>query len=94
MKIKTVTVFGKRWFDRVNGNTYFSNQVYVNGDYVGGIDYEYGYGEMYMQRARDILAREGIIEFEDDFERLWQARDRLGFKLINLVADVGRKKDL
>ena len=29
-KIKTITVIGKRWFDKVNGNTYCSARIYFD----------------------------------------------------------------
>ena len=61
---KSITVIGRRWFHRGPGNTYFSAQVYVNGDHVHTIPYEYGYGDQYLQSAFEWLEKNDHIEPE------------------------------
>lgn len=90
----TITVIGRRWFERINGNTYHSVVIYVNGDMLERLDFEYGYGSMYMQNAAAILDKyynTGLPEHSKTL--LWKLKDR-GIKLIDSVTDVKRKKDL
>jgi hypothetical protein len=51
----TVTVYGKRWFDRVNGNTYHTAEVEVNGTTLGKSPMTYGYDDQYLETAQGIL---------------------------------------
>lgn len=63
-KPKSITVIGKRWFDKVNGNTYCSSQVYFDGKLVLKVPFEYGYGSYYIQNAADKLDKAGLIKLE------------------------------
>ena len=59
MKIKTIDVNAKEWFDRVNGNSYFSGTIIINYGMKDQTEltmpFQYGYGDMYMQIAREML---------------------------------------
>ena len=59
-KVTRIEIQAKRWFERTNGNTYHSVDVYANGVHVGSEPFAYGYDEQYMQTAHDILQRAGI----------------------------------
>ncbi len=59
-----VTIEGRRWFERTNGNTYHSVSVYVNNELVGRQPFAYGYGEQYVQSAFDILTEFGMFPYE------------------------------
>lgn len=58
--MKTIDVLGKKWFDKVNGNTYFSARIIIDfqmeGEKIYYIPYEYGYGDQYLYTAFDYLA--------------------------------------
>lgn len=54
-KTDVVLIEGRRWFDRVNGNTYHSARVYVNNNEVGYSGMTYGYGDQYKQTGYSIL---------------------------------------
>lgn len=89
----TVFVIGRRWFDRVNGNTYHTAEVEVNGQFVGKSRMTYGYDESYLETAKEILLE------KYDFPRgmterspMWQLRD-YGVLLNKSVID-GLKRDL
>ena len=32
LKIQSIMIVGKRWFDKTYGNTYCSSRVYINGE--------------------------------------------------------------
>ena len=46
-KVESVVIEGRSWFDKVNGNSYYSAQIWVNGRVVGRLPFTYGYGDMY-----------------------------------------------
>ena len=60
-EIKTIDVNAKEWFDRVNGNSYFSAEVTINFGTKEAesfkVPFQYGYGEQYLystlQRLQD-----------------------------------------
>ena len=98
-KPKNITIFGRRWFHKGPGNTYFSAEIWVDGEMVHKIDYEYGYGEQYKHEAFQWLNRENYVQLEQNqhnhsFEPPWQYCQRKKIQLVATHADVERKKDL
>lgn len=94
---KVITVIGRRWFEKVNGNTYHSCEVFVDGDLVERVAFTYGYGDHYQQTALEILYKHGIYtppEGQKYTESFWRAVERNGDKKIISCTDVQRKKDL
>lgn len=85
-----ITVLGRRWFEKTNGNTYHSVSVYVDGQLIGRNPYEYGYGNQYEQSAQAILNNNGIGA---TYPLSMWARNN-GHTLVQDVTDVQRKKDL
>ena len=94
--IKTITVIGKRWFDRINGNTYHSVKVYTDNKLLDSIDFTYGYGDHYIQSATKLLIKHNIISVIQgmDYIPLWKFCNENDIKLLTDVTDVNRKKDL
>jgi hypothetical protein len=90
-KIMNITVIGKRWFERTNGNTYHSVKVYVDGELIGQNNFTYGYDRHYEQTALEILH----AKYRElaNVKWLWEVKE-LGHTLVNEVSDVTRKKDL
>jgi len=62
---KTIDVQAKEWFDRINGNSYFSARVTVNygmaDEKTYRLPYQYGYGDQYMAEAAVILDESGDV---------------------------------
>ncbi len=95
--MKTYYIEARKWFDRVNGNTYHSVNVWINGQHIGGVDFEYGYGDQYIQTAQDILEKAGYIA--EYYSNGSKETGRTYFEKhftswITNVSDVERKKDL
>lgn len=86
-KINTLKIEGRRWFQKSYGNTYHSVTVYVN-DEVLRKDFEYGYGNRYLQTAIELLQANGY----NDIKTFSDLRAIPNF--IENVVDVQRKKDL
>lgn len=93
-----INIAGRRWFDRVNGNTYHSVYVHIidgKRQYNFSVPFQYGYDDQYKYTAMaevwkhlqpcKALAEAGPIPF-------WQMREF--YKIVTNVADVQRKKDL
>lgn len=88
-----VLVVGRRWFDRANGNTYHTAEVFVNDKYVGKSRMTYGYDEQYIQTAKEILLDSyKLPKGMSDTSPLWQLRE-YGVTLNKTVSD-GLKRDL
>ena len=95
-KFRLIIIDARRWFDRINGNTYHSVTVTVKharkDDVVLTRDYEYGYGEQYLQTAHELLSKEGYFGPE-----YWDFRDAMRNdrkKFYVTCTDVQRKKEL
>ena len=59
VKVRTVDVTAKEWFDRVNGNSYFSAQMVINyghkTEQMHNFPIQYGYGDHYQDVAMQKL---------------------------------------
>ena len=97
-----MVIIARRWFDKKNGNTYHSVEVYGdNNEFIGKNPFEYGYDEHYLQTAHEILQKEGYYPKtdnrlasglgEDYHQFLMDIRDS---KFLVSCTDVGRRKDL
>lgn len=94
-----ITIIGRRWFDKINGNTYFSAVGLINGVQVAEIPYEYGYGNQYEDSMFNLLYKLGYCADREKYdngstERLWVYCDRKGITKYVTHSDVSRKKDL
>lgn len=89
---KVIEVAGKRWFDRVNGNTYCSAQVFFDNKLVAEVPFEYGYGSYYMQASVQELKRKNLIKL-NEYENIRAYCERKGIVLVDNVTD-GLKRDL
>lgn len=65
-KVTTLDIHAKEWFDKVNGNSYFSARATINygtqDEQTVYIPFEYGYGSFYEQKTREVLVEMGLIE--------------------------------
>jgi len=99
-EIKSVTILGRRWFQKTYGNTYFSAIALVNGKEVASIDFQYGYGSYYEQAMADKLEDLGYMPDRNHHENgssesAWSYfRDKHGVEWHSEAVDVQRKKDL
>ena len=90
-KVRTVDVNALRWWDKVNGNTYFASVVTINDGLPNEtrlyMPFQYGYGDQYEYEAAAVLRLAGII-CKDGFENsLWRMRETLGFILRANIRD-------
>lgn len=88
-----IVINAKRWFDKLYGNTYHSVRVYHNGNELGFIPFEYGYGNHYLQTAKKIIERETMLNVSPKYLDI-RTLEEMGVKVVDNVTDVTRKKDL
>ena len=89
-----IQINGRRWFDRVNGNTYHSVEVLINGVHMHRNPFEYGYDRQFEYTALKWLQTNYKMPNSwTDLTPLWRLRD-FGVIVNSFVADVQRKKDL
>lgn len=67
MKIKTIDITAKEWFDKINGNSYFSAQVTINfgmkTEKSFSIPFQYGYDSHYLDISmRELRERKFITD--------------------------------
>ncbi len=90
----SITIIGRRWFDRVNGNTYHSCECLINGQPVANVPFSYGYGNQYEYSAMNKLAELGYLPGYDSQTVAWRYCEDRGIAYHATHSDVNRKKDL
>lgn len=77
MKIKTIDIIAKEWFDKINGNSYFSAQIIINYGLKNikmvqalKIPFTYGYGEQYIFESGLLIAKEFNLNLKES--TLWR----------------------
>ena len=95
MNNKKFLVIAKRWFDKINGNTYHSVKITdLETDKVYIVGKTYGYGSHYEYTAINKLITEGLIDAKyGEYEYCNYEREN-NYPIIWEVIDVKRKKDL
>lgn len=96
--MKSLTVLGRRWFDRRNGNTYHSATIVIDGQKICYIPFCYGYDGAYIDTAAQWLESNGYLSLEryanGGREALWGWCSRNGVLFYKNATDVSRRKDL
>lgn len=59
--IKSITLIGRKWFDKVNGNTYHSARAFIDGELVAVAPFQYGYGDQWLWSIADELEKNGFM---------------------------------
>jgi len=80
MRVETIDIEAKEWFDKVNGNSYFSGVITLNYGMNNlkfyKMPFQYGYGNHYIDMATQLLYKENILPIEKHengtFTPLWK----------------------
>jgi hypothetical protein len=91
-KIRSLTIIGRRWFDKINGNTYFSAVGLINGKKEAQIDFEYGYSDHYKHCIVRELINNGWKGIPPTTIYSWCKDKDIAY--YSDVVDVSRRKDL
>ena len=91
---KSITIIGRRWFQKSCGNTYHTVKVYVNNELLEESEKTYGYGDQYKQTGYEILLKHNVFsKFKTQWDIENYMRDNRKSFLIS-HSDVSREKDL
>jgi len=91
---RSLFVEARIWPDRINGNTYFSARIWVDGHIVATLPFQYGYGNQYLYEANEELVRLGYISSDFAGRPLWvSTRETLGVDMYYSEAQV-LKRDM
>ena len=99
-KTKSITLYGRRWFQKTYGNTYHTVSIYVNGENVHNTEPEYGYGDQWEYTASEWLYENGYTPGVEDGPHggltpcLWRYCEENGIEYVRGVCDVSRERDL
>jgi hypothetical protein len=93
--VNKLELLGRKWFDRVNGNTYFSAVALHNGLEIARIDFEYGYADQWLYEITKAI-KTTCFEARQD-QQPWQYIDKLesqGIAVFKSCEQVTAKKRL
>jgi len=96
-KLKTIDVNAKEWFDKVNGNSYFSGIITLNygmKDQENMImQFQYGYGDQYIYQAKAQLTEHNKIS-PVHMQQLWRYCEENNIILRTSKQENCKKRDL
>jgi hypothetical protein len=82
----------REWFDKVNGNSYFSARIFVDGGQVAILPFQYGYGDQFLYESQKKLLELGYIPQESKNAGLWSIAETLGFDFYSSKANTNKKE--
>ena len=85
-----ITIEAKEWFDRINGNTYFSSEVFLGMDLIMKLPMQYGYGKYCIHVLNEALRKHFGIDQESS---VYETMVKNGIKISVSTKDV-KKRDL
>jgi hypothetical protein len=88
-EIRSLFIEGRLWFDKINGNTYFSNRVWVNGKVAFVMPFEYGYEMQFLHSALNELVKRAYT----NTNTLWELRDEQGID-VYYSGTYGKKSEM
>jgi len=65
----------KEWFDKINGNSYFSSRVYYDDELILVLPFQYGYGEHGIGQSFKKIMGDNLIRGA----KSWQKRQNSNF---------------
>jgi hypothetical protein len=69
--MKSLVIIGRKWFDKVNGNTYYTSEIIIDGEIKHKTEMQYGYDDAYIQTAKQWLIDNGYIVDAGNICGLW-----------------------
>lgn len=97
MKIKTIDIQAKDWFDKINGNSYFSAAIILNykmnNEKTINLPFQYGYGDQYIQESKAVLTQLNYIS-PVHMQSLWRYCEENDIILRTVKHKNCKKKDL
>jgi hypothetical protein len=87
--MNSVFIEAKQWVDKTYGNSYFSARVFVDGEEIGRLPFQYGYGSQYEYEATKLLLEKGFIS--ERVSPLWTLRYQ-GVAVYSTIKDANKQQ--
>lgn len=100
MKVKTIDVNAKEWFDKINGNSYCAGTVIINFGMKNQknhvFPFQYGYGSYYEQAALEVIEKNypELIREKSYRATLWTICDKNNIIYRHSIIKNCKKKEL
>ena len=82
----------REWFDKVNGNSYFSARIWVDGGQVAILTFQYGYGDQFLYESQKKLLELGYIPQEEKNAGLWTIAQNLNIDFYSSKSNTTKKE--
>ena len=76
---RSLFIEAREWFDKINGTSYFSARIWVDGKEVSALPFQYGYGDHYLNIAQQKLVELGYLSEALNNRGLWSIGKDSGF---------------
>ena len=98
MKMHSLRLVGRRWWQRSTGNTYHSVEIWVDDNCIHTIPFAYGYDQAFEETAMRWLEENKYLpdlhHANGGHEALWRYCERKNIMYERSATDVARRKDL
>lgn len=91
-EIKGAYVRCRRWFDKINSNTYHDVTIQYRKGNTDFVNMTYGYGEQCFQTAKEFLLENGILDNKYKNVPFWKIAKELDIE--TSIYDVNKKSEL
>tara|TARA_R110002051_G_scaffold281919_2_gene343644 strand:- start:858 stop:1205 length:348 start_codon:yes stop_codon:yes gene_type:complete len=91
--INKININCKEWFDKINGNSYFSGTITINDKETFLIPFTYGYGSQYEHEAKAILTQFNKISCNYSL-RLYSYCKENNIEFISNIKENCKKREL
>jgi hypothetical protein len=88
---KSLFIEGREWHDKTYGNSYFSARIWIDGEIVGVLPFQYGYGDHYKSVAQRWLTEQGYLPASN--RGIWAFAEEFGFDYYT-VKSVTKKSEM
>ena len=89
---RSLFIEGREWFDKVNGNSYFSARIWIDGGQVAILTFQYGYGDQFLYEAQKKLLELGYLPQEGKSRGLWTIAEEQGFDYYTAKTNVKKSE--
>ena len=91
-EMRSLFIECREWFDNVNGNSYFSARIWINGKVEIVLPFQYGYERHFETVAVHALIEKGFISEQYKNCALWVVANEMQFDLYTSKAHTTKKE--
>lgn len=88
---RSLFIEGREWFDKSGGNSYFSARIWVDGEIIAVLPFQYGYGSVYEYEAQKWLLANDYLPEVTKARGLWSIAKEMGFDFYSVKSFVNKR---